>query len=382
VIIELMLGVFSLMQELTRYNIHMPPLQASFWLNWPEGTPPPTGSAALKNRVILVDFWDYTCVNCLHTLPYVKAWNERYKEAGLLVLGIHSPEFGLSAVPAHLRQAVQDLGVTYPIAADNEYKIWQGFANKYWPAKYLIDGKGLLRHCHFGEGLYQDTERLIQALLNELPQHQNAAPVWPEPVANLRVMDDLSLSCPRPTPELYLGYQRGLLGNAEGSNLRDEAAVFRLPQVLLPETVFLQGGWHVDSQYIEFLGEKNEQGEASEVPGVIALPYQAAEVNLVLSPLPHSDAPADLADLPASVLLALDGKPLPQAYWGEDVVAHPQSGLPCVLVDRPRMYKLVKGGAYEAHELRLQTRCVGLQAYAFTFVTSPNNPAALKGSML
>jgi thiol-disulfide isomerase/thioredoxin len=140
-----------------------PPLRGAIqWLN-----SPPLSLDELRGKVVLVDFWTFACINCLHTLPYVKAWDEKYRSQGLVVIGVHSPEFAFEKVVRNVEKAVNDLGIKYPVAIDNDYKIWNSYENQYWPAFYLIDAQGRVRNHHFGEGKYQETEQMIQALLKE-----------------------------------------------------------------------------------------------------------------------------------------------------------------------------------------------------------------------
>ena len=140
-----------------------PPLTgATQWLN-----SPPLSSESLRGKVVLVDFWTYSCINCLRTLPYLKAWDEKYRAQGLVIIGVHAPEFVFEKDIRNVEQAVRELGVTYPVAIDNQYAIWNAFQNQYWPAHYLIDAQGRIRDQHFGEGAYRETEQMIQALLKE-----------------------------------------------------------------------------------------------------------------------------------------------------------------------------------------------------------------------
>jgi thiol-disulfide isomerase/thioredoxin len=140
-----------------------PPLLGAIqWLN-----SPPLSLDDLRGKVVLVDFWTFACINCLHTLPYVKAWDEKYRSQGLVIIGVHSPEFAFEKVIRNVEKAVSDLGIKYPVAIDNDYKIWNAYENQYWPAFYLIDAQGRVRNYHFGEGKYQETEQMIQALLKE-----------------------------------------------------------------------------------------------------------------------------------------------------------------------------------------------------------------------
>jgi len=132
------------------------------WLN-----SPPLDAQALKGKVVLVDFWTYSCINCLRTLPYVKAWAEKYRDQGLVVIGVHTPEYGYERIIDNVKAQVRKLGITYPVAIDNDYAIWRHFDNQYWPAHYLIDAKGQVRYSHFGEGRYEAQEQMIRQLLEE-----------------------------------------------------------------------------------------------------------------------------------------------------------------------------------------------------------------------
>jgi thiol-disulfide isomerase/thioredoxin len=139
------------------------------WLN-----SPPLTSEDLRGKVVLVEFWTYGCINCQHTLPYVKAWSAKYRQDGLLVVGVHTPEFAFEKDRGNVERAVRDLGITYPVVMDNQYEIWNAYKNRYWPAQYLMDARGRLRHQHFGEGAYQETEKMIQTLLAEAHQGSGA----------------------------------------------------------------------------------------------------------------------------------------------------------------------------------------------------------------
>jgi thiol-disulfide isomerase/thioredoxin len=175
------------------------------WLN-----SPPLSFRQLRGRVVLVDFWDYTCVNCIRTLPYVKAWHERYKDVGLTVIGVHTPEFTFAQYEANVERGVREFGLTYPIVIDSNFEIWKAFANRCWPSKYLLDKEGYLRFAHPGEGAYRECEEVIQELLREI----DPAVLLPEPVAAVRPEDMLGAVCYPASPELYLGHRRGRIGNA------------------------------------------------------------------------------------------------------------------------------------------------------------------------
>jgi thiol-disulfide isomerase/thioredoxin len=168
---SLLLVAATIVSAKTSANDQVPdPVSATAqWLN-----SPPLTSEDLRGKVVLVEFWTYGCVNCQRTLPYVKAWSAKYRQDGLLVIGVHTPEFGFEKDKANVERAVRDLGITYPVVMDNQYEIWNAYKNTYWPAQYLMDAQGRLRHQHFGEGAYQETEKMIQTLLAEAHQGSSA----------------------------------------------------------------------------------------------------------------------------------------------------------------------------------------------------------------
>ena len=184
--------------------VYAPELDGGVWLQGGPVKMRGTGSP------ILIDFWDYTCVNCVRTLPYVTEWHRRYEQYGLTVVGVHTPEFSFARNPDHVKAAIAHLALDYPIVLDAEYEIWKGFANHYWPAKYFIDGEGKIRARHYGEGGYVESEQLIQFMLAEQEGFDAALPEVMEPV---RAEDVIGAVCYRVTPELYCGYARGLVGN-------------------------------------------------------------------------------------------------------------------------------------------------------------------------
>jgi len=268
----------------------------------------------LRGKVVLVDFWTYSCINCLRTLPHVKAWYRTYAKDGLVVLGVHTPEFAFEHVPSNVRGAVNRLGVTYPVALDNDYKTWNAFHNQYWPAKYLIDRRGHLRFVHFGEGEYDTTEARIRTLLGE-----NAGML---PVAN-------KLSDPTPTgamtPESYLGYQR-LARFSDRSITPDRFAAYRFPtRSLQPNELSYAGRWRVEPEDIV------------AGPGArLRLSFLARSVHLVLGGR-------------GSVRVLVDGKPVRT-----------------VRVNGSRLYTLFEAPNQRNGLLELRFS-PGVRGYAFTF---------------
>lgn len=316
--------------------VHCPQITTDHWLN---GQPVRLGAG----EVVLVDFWDYTCANCLNTLPYLQEWDRRYREHGLRIVGVHAPEFPFARDPGCVERAVSDLGITWPVAIDNDYRNWQAYANKYWPAKYLADDRGYLRYYHFGEGGYGDTETVIQTLIRTT--HPDAA--LPEIMEPLRGRDTPGAACFRPTPELYLGYARGLFGHQEQIQ-DDQPAAYHSSARRAMNAAYLDGTWTVRRDDSEAAAESS-----------LSVWYQAAEVNLVLQP-PDSGGPA-------IVEISLDDAPIPEHLRGDDIVK--AGGLTTITVDTPRMYRLIRGDTFEEHDLLLRARTSGVRAYAFTFIS-------------
>jgi cytochrome c biogenesis protein CcdA/thiol-disulfide isomerase/thioredoxin len=284
----------------------------SLWLN-----SEPLTLAQLRGKVVLVDFWTYSCVNCLRTLPHVRGWYRAYRRAGLVVVGVHSPEFAFERVPGNVRRAVRELGVDYPVALDNDYRTWNAWLNRYWPAKYLIDRRGHLRFAHFGEGSYGETERVIRTLLAEKS--------LPRPISG-------SLPDPTPTgaqtPETYLGFDRieGFIGS---KLVPEQEAGYRIPRVV-PTNQFAYGGrWTVEA-------ERAVAGRGAR----LRLVFHARQLFLVLGTSGEAE----------SVRVMLDG-----------------SLLKVLRVRTDRLYTLARipGGARD-HVLDLAFS-PGTEAYAFTF---------------
>jgi thiol-disulfide isomerase/thioredoxin len=291
---------------------------ASVWLN-----SEPLTAAALRGRVTLVDFWTYSCVNWLRTLPYVRAWHERYRERGLVVVGAHAPEFGFEHDLDNVRRAIGGLDVGYPIVIDNDFAIWRSFGNHYWPAVYLVDGDGRVRFHHFGEEAYAETERAIQALLGTDEELVRVDAGGRFEAADWSVVG---------SPETYVG-------DARGERRRD-----RPPDELALNEWALSGDWSVG----------DESAELGTAGGSIAYRFQARDLNLVLAP-PASGAPVRFA-------VRLDGRPPGDAH-GVDA---DESG--AGTVDEPRMYQLIRQPeAVGERAFEIAFDGPGVRAYVFTF---------------
>jgi thiol-disulfide isomerase/thioredoxin len=292
--------------------------RAPVWLN-----SEPLTAEGLRGRVVLVDFWTYSCVNWLRTLPYVGAWAETYRDRGLVVVGVHAPEFGFEHDLDNVRRATRELGVGYPVVIDNDFSIWRSFDNHYWPAVYLVDRDGRVRFHHFGEGSYEETEQAIQQLLgvDEETVHVDAGGL-----AEAADWDTLG------SPETYLGHARGERRSDQGAD------------GLTLNHWALAGEWSVT----------DEAAVLEAAPGSIAYRFQARDLNLVLTP-PASGAPARFAVL-------LDGQP-PGDDHGLDVDESGEGA-----VDEPRMYQLVRqrGGAAE-RDFEITFLDPDVRAYVLTF---------------
>jgi thiol-disulfide isomerase/thioredoxin len=314
-------------------------------VRWLQGMP--QKMAELRGKVVLIDFWDYTCVNCIRTLPYVKEWHRRYADHGLQVIGVHAPEFSFARESGNVLRAVREHGIEYPVVLDNEYAIWQAYANRYWPAKYLVDGQGYLRYLHFGEGAYDRTEEALRLLLKEVFPEA----LLPGAVEPMREEDRPGAVCYRATPELYLGYARGNFGNVRDLQ-PDKVATYRDPGMHTDGFGYLDGDWLLTGEY---LARPAGAGALSK----LTVPYMAKEVNLVIHPPTYGGA--------AVIAVTQDGAPLSVEDAGADVQR--DGATSTMTVDAPRMYRIVNNREIGRHELTLATTSDGVALYAFTFVS-------------
>jgi len=293
-----------------------PALQARGWLN-----SPPLSPSDLRGKVVLYDFWTYSCVNCVRTLPHIRSWYERYAQDGLVVIGVHSPEFDFEKDHGNVAKAVQKLRVEWPVALDDDHHIWDRFANQYWPAKYLFGRDNRLQFVHFGEGDYSHTEDVIRRLLGVNRQAPRAGDIGSEP--------DLALVTTR---ETYLGAERGAEALASPEPLTAGEHDFTVPDPVPTDHTALRGRWLVDSEFVESVASDD----------ALVLSYRAREVNLVMAPARPGQA--------IDVGVELDGRRLPTAHVADS-----------------DLYRLVLTPKLEAHVVRLTPSAPGLRMYAFTF---------------
>ena len=327
--------------DIAKQHIHMPPLPFTYSDDRYINTTADKLQQLLKGKIVLIDIWDYTCVNCIRTLPYLEGWYERYKDKGLVIIGVHSPEFTFEKDQGNLDSAVKRFGITYPVIADNDLEIWQSLANKSWPAKYLFDSSGVLRAEHFGEGDYQAFEAFIQKMLLERDTNLDL----PEPIAPIRETDKPGAVCRRTTPETYVGYAQAHVGNPTGED-EDESHTYHAPEKLAPDVLYLDGRWEAHAEYVNPAG-----GVAN-----LLLNYEAKEVNLVIHPLQGAGF---------KVWVEQDGKPVPPADRGTDV--QETAGRTFIYVDTPRMYNIINNAKFDRRTLKVSSDSPSFGAYAFTF---------------
>ncbi len=317
----------------------MPPLTgATRWLNSPA-----LSSEMLRGKVVLVDFWTYSCINCLRTLPYLKAWDEKYRAFGLVIIGVHSPEFAFEKDEYNVEQAVRELGIKYPVAMDNNYAIWNAFSNRYWPAHYLVDAMGNIRHEQFGEGEYQETEHMIQALLREAHPGALAMGDGTVQVAGSGAMAAASDAEMARSPETYIGYARQQNLASPEAIVLDKSVQYSFPRELRPNQWALGGKWLVGAEF----------ATAQESGGTISYRFQGRDLHLVL---------ATRDGKPVRFRVTLDGV-APEASRGTDVDVQGNG-----IVREQRLYQLIRlRGDGAAHTFRIEFLDPGAEAFAFTF---------------
>lgn len=334
--------------------MRMPHFGRGVWRN----TTYPVTRERLRGQVILVDFWDFSCVNCVRSLPYVRAWHERYHDSGLTIIGVHTPEFRFGLGRGAVDAAIARYEIPYPVLLDNDEETWQRYANRAWPTRYLIDANGYIRLQRQGEGYYQEIEAAIQELL----RGRDPALRLPPLLEPLRPVDAPGAACYRSTAELYAGYQGGglfgsALGNAEGY-AREATILYSLPEEREPGQFYLEGFWRAGPETVALAGQM----------GKIVVPFEGAGVNAVLSP--SDDNVALLLELPGSspvrVELREGDEPLAPALAGEDVRVD-EAGRSWLHVDSPRLYALTRYPDHGRRELALVCHEPGLSLYTFTF---------------
>lgn len=297
----------------------------------------------LNGKVVLVDFWTYSCINCIRTLPYLVDWNQKYSDKGLVIVGIHSPEFEFEKNINNVKQAVARFGIKYPVLLDNDHETWNAFQNSYWPRKYLVDSDGYIRYDHIGEGGYAETENAIRSLLAERSNQQGLE------ISNLNQTKLIVPSAPYvdlnqiKSPELYFGYQyaRAQLGNIQGFN-PEKTVNYTIPGSNLESNViYLQGLWKNNPDSMELVGSN----------GKIMLAYSAKSINIV-------------AGGKGEAIVKEDGKgnQTNNTFKGNDVDAEGR-----LAVDGQRLYNIADHANYGNHQIEIAAKGPGFKVYTFTF---------------
>jgi thiol-disulfide isomerase/thioredoxin len=301
----------------------------------------PITLADLRGKVVLVDFWTYSCINCIRTIPYLNAWYEKYADNGLVIVGVHTPEFEFEKDYNNVRAAVEKFDIRYPTAQDNEKETWKAYENRYWPRKYLIDIDGYIRYDHIGEGAYAETEKVIQSLLAERTEYIGANITIDQSLSNPESSQSVNFDRIN-TPELYFGYEysRAPLGNSEGYQ-PDQVVNYTIPDdtKIVPNRIYLAGEWKNNADHMEL---------QSEV-GRILLSYSAKAVNIVAggkSELHILENSSSIDDSSSGTDISEDGT---------------------VKIDGQRLYNIVEHEGYGNHQIAIEVAGRGFQIYTFTF---------------
>ena len=302
-------------------------------------TDPDIKISDLKGKVVMIDFWTYSCINCIRTLPYLTGWDEKYKDKGLVIIGVHSPEFGFEKKYDNVVNAVERYNINYVVVQDNDKATWKSYKNRFWPHKYLIDSEGYIRYDHIGEGAYEETELMIQELLAEIGEDVEDV--------GLAEVEDRTPGLSR-TPELYAGYGFALprgqnIGNTGGLQ-KGTIVEYTLPSDIEKDIIYLTGTWQSNEDSLLVKGQEDAS---------VILSFTASSVNIV----------ADLADIPLELEIFIDGAYITEEQAGDDVQFLGEKAF--AVVDEPRLYNVVSG-EYGSYLLELRTS-EGFSFNAFTF---------------
>jgi thiol-disulfide isomerase/thioredoxin len=305
------------------------------YINAPEGFK----LADVKGKVVLVDFWTYSCINCIRTLPYLTAWDEKYRDQGLVIVGVHTPEFEFEKDKANVEAAAKKYHIGYPIVQDNDYATWRAYGNRFWPHKYLIDADGFIRYDHIGEGGYEETEQMIQKLLMERDSKVNMTGLA---ASNITEETPTGFT----TPEIYLGYSFAIprgqpIGNP-GSFRPEESFNYTLPMGIQPNVVYFDGVWNSAPDGMELASDS----------GKVVLHYRAKNVNIV-------------AGGNSTIEVLLDNEVPVSSQAGSDVML--QNGKAFVSVEPQRLYNVVADTDYYDKTVELDVHGKGFKLYTFTF---------------
>jgi thiol-disulfide isomerase/thioredoxin len=354
VVMAVAVGAAAVRGAMERIDVPAPDFTCSPCLNHK-----PFKLSDLRGKVVLVDFWEYTCINCIRTFPYLKRWNRLYGPVGLVIVAVHTPEFAFAKNPERVADAVRRFGFSFPVAIDSNYKIWGSFHNQVWPADYLIDKNGKIVYLHLGEGEYGELERKIQELLKEANPQLN----FDQAKYNIPKSENAETFggvCRRATPETYLGFARGINIANPGGEDRTRETAYEAPKKIPLDQFALDGRWLAAAQYVRHSVAAKPPGDSVE------LHYRAKSVYLV--------AGADVSK-PRRLYVTQDGAPLAKDARGVDVrIAH--DGRTYLELTGKRMYYVVNNPEFGHHTLRLTALEPGLSLYSFTFGNNCENEFA------
>jgi len=316
-----------------------------------------------EGKVVLVDFWTYTCINCIRTLPYIRSWHDKYAERGLVILGVHTPEFEFEKVYENVVEAAGEFALEYPIVQDNDFGTWRAFNNRYWPAKYLIDHNGKIRYSHFGEGKYDETEMKIREILAEAGYEVDGVSARAQPESQISDEAYSSDVDQAQTRELYAGFERNIgtlrsmtappyVAHVEYYDAPDADILYQDPGEYRNHFLYLNGLW---TNGLESLTHARETADYEDY---MALKFFGTSANAVMSPGEYGAV--------YEVRVYLDGAPVPSDAAGGDIM-YDDDGNSYVAVDASRMYYLIDKDAFGGGELRLTSNSADFSVFAFTF---------------
>ena len=317
----------------------------------------------LQGQVVLVDFWTYTCVNCIRTFPYLRDWHDKYGDIGLTIVGVHTPEFEFEKHREDVEEAMEGFDIQWPVVQDNDFLTWQAYNNRFWPAKYLIDKDGIIRYTHFGEGAYVETEGHIRDLLLDaganlagIPANTQEGPEFDERAFTSGIDGNQ-------TRELYAGLnpqffsrQPYILQGELYDNPGGGPVTFELPDQLNNNFLYFHGMWTPTIEHMR------HSRETENFEDFVALRYNGTSVNVVL----------EAEGEPYRVYITQDGAPIPEDGRGQDIQQDEVGTY--VLVDTDRMYRIIESPGYSGHELRLMSNSADFILFAFTFGSYPTGP--------
>ena len=339
---------------------------------WVNSEPFSLDEIRVEGKVVLIDFWTYTCINCIRTLPYVKEWHDKYADHGLVILGVHTPEFAFEHEYDNVVEAVGKFELEYPIVQDNEFGTWRAFNNRYWPAKYLIDHNGKIRYNHFGEGAYDETEMKIREILEEAGFDVSGVAASSDPGPSRAEGAKVATIEESQTRELYAGYERNYgalmsqqyppyVRHVEYYEAPDVKVLYEDPGEYINHFLYLNGLWLNTQESLV------HARETMEYEDYIALKFFGTSVNVVMAPESREEE-SDVGEAaePYHVRIFLDDGPVPADQAGRDIM-YDSDGNSYVTVDKSRMYFLVNMDDFGGGELRLTSNSPDFTVFAFTF---------------